>query len=69
MTFELLIGYLLIVIGIGLTVAGAMGKGFIWLVGGFVLASLGTALLQSGRRKRDGDFGDAAEALLDSLDD
>lgn len=69
MRLEEVIGYFLILAGIAIAITGVLEQGSMWIAGGVVLAALGAVLVQSGRRRRDNDCCDVADALFDSLDD
>ena len=61
------IGFLCIAAGIALAVAGVQERHFLWIACGVALTGFGVVLIRSGRRDPDGI--DAADALLDGIDD
>jgi len=70
MRLEDIVGYLLILLGVGIAIAGVLDKGLAWIVGGIVLAWVGALLVRAGRRRYGDDIGeDISDAMLDSLDD
>lgn len=61
------IGFVFIATGITLAVFGVRERNFLWFGGGIGLVALGAVLVRSGRRDPDGI--DAADTLIDSIDD
>lgn len=62
-----IIGFLCIAAGITLAVFGVQERNFFWFGGGIALVALGAMLARSGQRDPDGI--DAADTLVDSVDD
>ena len=61
------IGFLCIAAGITIAILGIQEHDFSWIAGGVLLAVLGGVLVRLGRRDPDGI--DAADALIDGIDD
>ena len=61
------VGFLCIATGIALAIFGVRERNFIWFGGGIGLVAFGAVLVRSGKRDPDGI--DAADTLIDSIDD